>query len=39
MLAHTDFGTDVAETLRELGFEPEIHFEGSAEMVFCATAA
>jgi ubiquinone/menaquinone biosynthesis C-methylase UbiE len=34
MLAHTDFGTDVPELLREAGFEAETYFDG-VESVFC----
>lgn len=37
MLAHTDFGTDVPELLREAGFEPESRFEG-VETVFSGAA-
>jgi hypothetical protein len=33
MLAHTDFGADVEDILREAGFEPESHFDG-VEKVF-----
>ena len=38
MLAHTDFGADVPDLLREAGFEPETYFEG-VETVFCGVAA
>lgn len=34
MLAHTDFGADVEEILREAGFDPETFFDG-VEAVFC----
>ena len=34
MLAHTDFGADVEEILREAGFDPETFFDG-VETVFC----
>jgi len=37
MLAHTDFGADVEDVLRETGFEPETYFEG-VEAVFCGVA-
>ena len=33
MLAHTDFGADVPELLREAGFEAETYFDG-VESVF-----
>ena len=34
MLAHTDFGADVKDILREAGFDPETFFDG-VETVFC----
>ena len=34
MLAHTDFGADVEEILREAGFAPQTFFDG-VETVFC----
>ncbi len=37
LLAHTDFGRDVPELLREVGFEPEVHGDG-VDVVYCATA-
>lgn len=37
MLAHTDFGADVPELLREAGFEPESYFDG-VETVFAGVA-
>ena len=40
MLAHTDFGMDLLDRLRAVGFDPEVHFlgEGDAAFVFCAQA-
>jgi hypothetical protein len=37
MLAHTDFGLDVPDLLREAGFEAEVHGSG-LETVYCAVA-
>lgn len=37
MLAHTDFGLDLPDILRELGFEPETHGVG-IDTVYCAVA-
>ena len=37
MLAHTDFGADVEEIVREAGFDPETFFDG-VETVFCGVA-
>lgn len=37
MLAYTDFGTDVPELLRPLGYETETHFDG-VDVVFSAQA-
>jgi len=37
MLAHTDFGADVEEIVREAGFAPETFFDG-VEAVFCGVA-
>jgi len=37
MLAHTDFGADVDEVVREAGLVPETFFEG-VETVFCGVA-
>jgi SAM-dependent methyltransferase len=34
MLAHTDFGADVEEIVREAGFDPESFFDG-VDTVFC----
>ena len=34
MLAHTDFGADVQEIVREAGFDPQTFFDG-VETVFC----
>jgi SAM-dependent methyltransferase len=36
LLAHTDFGVDVPDLLREVGFHPETHFSGM-ETVYCAS--
>lgn len=37
MLAHTDFGADVEEIVREAGFDAETFFDG-VETVFCGVA-
>jgi hypothetical protein len=34
MLAYTDFGRDVPQLLREVGFEPEAHGDG-VTTVYC----
>jgi SAM-dependent methyltransferase len=36
MLVHTEFGLDLLDELRAVGFEPELHFEGDAASVVCA---